>query len=34
MGGHLSIEVEGDQCRVLGQPDGLTVLGEPLHPTV
>ena len=34
MGGHLSIEVEGDQCNVLELPDGLTVVSEPRRPTV
>jgi glycogen debranching enzyme len=34
MGGHLSIEVEGDQCDVLELPDGLTVVREPRRPTM
>jgi hypothetical protein len=34
MGGHLSIEVEGDQCNVLELPEGLTVVPEPRRPTV
>jgi glycogen debranching enzyme len=29
MGGHLSIEVEGDSCRVLEAPVGLTIVPEP-----
>jgi glycogen debranching enzyme len=29
MGGHLSIEVEGDSCRVLEAPAGLTIVPEP-----
>jgi glycogen debranching enzyme len=33
MGGHLSIEVEGDRCRVLEAPDGLTIVPEPRRPT-
>jgi hypothetical protein len=33
MGGHLSIEVEGDRCHVLEQPDGLTILPEARRPT-
>jgi hypothetical protein len=34
MGGHLSIEVEGDRCNVLEQPDGLTIVGEARRPTM
>jgi hypothetical protein len=34
MGGHLSIEVEGDRCKVLEIPDGLTIVPEPRRPTV
>jgi glycogen debranching enzyme len=33
MGGHLSIEVEGDACKVLELPDGLTIVPEPRHTT-
>jgi hypothetical protein len=29
MGGQLSIEVEGDQCRVLEAPAGLSIVREP-----
>jgi glycogen debranching enzyme len=29
MGGHLSIEVEGDHCRVLEAPKGLSIVREP-----
>lgn len=29
MGGHLSIEVDGDRCRVLDRPDGLTIVSSP-----
>jgi glycogen debranching enzyme len=29
MGGHLSIEVEGDSCRVLEAPAGLNIVSEP-----
>ncbi len=34
MGGHLSIEVDGDHCNVLELPDGLSVVPEPRRPTV
>jgi glycogen debranching enzyme len=34
MGGHLSIEVEGDRCRVLEQPAGLTIVPEARRPMV
>ena len=33
MGGHLSIEVVGDECKVLGAPEGLTVVPERRRPT-
>jgi len=33
MGGHLSIEVERDECHVLEAPDGLTIVAEPRRPT-
>jgi glycogen debranching enzyme len=33
MGGHLTIEVDGDRCEVLEQPDGLSVLREARRPT-
>ena len=29
MGGQLAIEVEGDVCKVLEVPDGLTIVPEP-----
>ncbi|HEX9467435.1 MAG TPA: glycogen debranching N-terminal domain-containing protein [Acidimicrobiia bacterium] len=34
MGGHLSIEVEGDRCKVLELPAGLTIVPEARRPTV
>ena len=34
MGGHLTIEVDGDQCDVLEQPAGLTILREVRSPTM
>jgi glycogen debranching enzyme len=34
MGGHLSIEVEGNRCKVLDAPAGLTIVGEPRRPTL
>ena len=34
MGGHLSIEVEGDRCELVEVPPGLTVVAEPRRPTV
>ncbi len=34
MGGHLSVEVEGDRCDVLELPEGLTVVPEPHQPTL
>jgi glycogen debranching enzyme len=33
MGGHLTIEVEGDRCEVLEQPERLTILREARRPT-
>lgn len=33
MGGHLSIEVEGNRCTVLELPPGLTIVAEPRQPT-
>jgi hypothetical protein len=33
MGGHLSIEVEGDRCDVLAVPPGLTIVDEPRRAT-
>jgi glycogen debranching enzyme len=34
MGGHVSIEVEGNHCKVLDAPPGLTIVPEPRRPTV
>jgi hypothetical protein len=34
MGGHLSIEVEGNRCKVLDSPAGLTIVPEARRPTV
>jgi glycogen debranching enzyme len=34
MGGHLSIEVEGNRCNVLDSPPGLTIVPEANRPTV
>jgi glycogen debranching enzyme len=33
MGGHLSIEVERNQCKVLESPPGLTIVPEARRPT-
>ncbi|HXY94252.1 MAG TPA: glycogen debranching N-terminal domain-containing protein [Acidimicrobiia bacterium] len=33
-GGHVSIEVEGDVCKVLELPSGLTLVPEPRPPTL
>jgi glycogen debranching enzyme len=34
MGGYLSIEVEGNRCKVLDAPPGLTIVPEARRPTV
>jgi hypothetical protein len=34
MGGHLSIDVEGDRYRVLDQPEGLSIVPEARRPTM
>jgi len=34
MGGHLSIDVEGDDCTVRGAPEGLSVVSDPRPPTL